>query len=96
MNAPSPDTLGDAVDESLSVSQALWSRAERIAALVCVDPVGLGGICLKACAGPIRDAWLAALKSLAQGAPVITVPASVSEDRLIGGLALEASLASGT
>ncbi|MEO0713165.1 MAG: magnesium chelatase subunit D [Pseudomonadota bacterium] len=96
MNAPSPDTLGDAVDESLSISQALWSRAERIAALVCVDPVGLGGICLKACAGPIRDAWLAALKSLAQGAPVMTVPASVSEDRLIGGLALEASLASGT
>ena len=33
----------------------LWAEAAVAAALVAVDPVGLGGVCLRAQAGPVRD-----------------------------------------
>jgi len=70
--------------------------AFQAAALLLVDPQGLGGVLLHSPAGPVRDAWLALLQALAPpGMPLPRLPASASEDRLIGGLDLSASLAAG-
>ena len=70
--------------------------AFQAAALLLVDPQGLGGVLLRAPAGPVRDAWLALLQALAPaGTPLPRLPASASEDRLLGGLDLSATLAAG-
>jgi len=64
--------------------------------LLLVDPQGLGGVLLRAPAGPVRDAWLALLQALAPaGTPLPRLPVSASEDRLLGGLDLSATLAAG-
>ena len=70
--------------------------AFQAAALLLVDPAGLGGVLLRAPAGPVRDAWLSLLQALAPaGMPLPRLPASASEDRLLGGLDLSATLAAG-
>lgn len=70
--------------------------AFQAAALLLVDPAGLGGVRLRAPAGPVRDAWLTLLQALAPpGMPLPRLPASASEDRLLGGLDLSATLAAG-
>ncbi|MFM8767369.1 MAG: magnesium chelatase ATPase subunit D, partial [Rubrivivax sp.] len=64
--------------------------------MLLLDPVGLGGVLLHAPAGPVRDAWLALLQALVPpGMPLARLPASASEDRLLGGLDLSATLAAG-
>lgn len=70
--------------------------AARVAALFAVDPVGLGGVCLRAAAGPARDAWFARLAAmLPEGTPVRRMPLHINEDRLLGGLDLTATLQAG-
>jgi magnesium chelatase subunit D len=72
------------------------SDAFQAAALLLVDPLGLGGVLLHSPAGPVRDAWLTLLQALAPpGVPVHRLPASASEDRLLGGLDLAATLTAG-
>ena len=66
------------------------------AALLMVDPTGLGGVRVQAQAGPVRDAWLAALRALMpEGAPLRRLPQHASDDRLLGGIDLPATLAAG-
>lgn len=61
-----------------------------------VDPVGLGGIALRALPGPVRDQWLDQLRTvLPAGTPVRRIPLHVTDDRLLGGLDLSATLQSG-
>jgi magnesium chelatase subunit D len=75
---------------------AAWADAVDALSLLAIDPAGLGGLNLRAAAGPVRDAWLAALREgLAPGTPVRRVPAATSEQRLLGGLDLAATLAAG-
>lgn len=70
--------------------------AFQAAALLLVDPAGLGGVLLRAPAGPVRDAWLTLLQALAPPEmPLPRLPSSASEDRLLGGLDLSATLAAG-
>lgn len=65
-------------------------------AALAVAPEAAGGIWLRAQAGPDRDRWLAALRSHAvPGVPFRRMPAGIAESRLIGGLDLAATLASG-
>lgn len=67
--------------------------AVRAAALFAVQPQLLGGLRLRGAAGPVRDAWLAALRArLPAGMPWQRLPVSITEDRLLGGLDLAASL----
>jgi len=70
-----------------------WSDAAAAAALLAVDPAGLGGLRLRSLAGVPRDRWLARLRELL---PVDTpwgrLPATADDDRLIGGLDLAATL----
>ncbi len=66
------------------------------AALLAVDPQGLGGARLMGPAGPVRDAWLDTLRTLLPaGTPWRRLPQHAGEDRLAGGLDLQATLAAG-
>jgi magnesium chelatase subunit D len=70
--------------------------AVNAALLLAVDPIGLGGIAVRARSGPARDAWLALLrKVLPQGVQLRRLPPQTSDDRLLGGLDLAATLRAG-
>jgi magnesium chelatase subunit D len=73
-----------------------WADALSAAALLAVDPVGLGGIALRARAGPVRERWLAHLRELLPAAmPLRRVPLHIGDERLLGGLDLAATLRAG-
>jgi magnesium chelatase subunit D len=72
-----------------------WYDALRAAALLAVDPVGLGGVALHAGAGPVRDRWLAALQRLLPRHALRRVPLHIADSRLLGGLDLAATLRAG-
>lgn len=72
---------------------ALWADASLAAALFAIDPHGLG-VRLRSRAGPTRERWLGAARSLLPlDMPVRRVPLGISDDRLIGGLDMAATLA---
>lgn len=91
-----PAVLADP-DADLSIdTDARWADALTAAALLAVDPVGLGGAMLRARAGPQRALWLAALRhSLPADVPLRRVPLGIADDRLLGGLDLAATLQAG-
>ena len=77
-------------------SALVWSDALLAAALFAVDPVGLGGVVVRAGPGPARELWLRTMQTLlGADAPVRRVPARIEDDRLLGGLDLSATLAAG-
>lgn len=66
------------------------------ATLFARDPVLLGGMVIKAHAGPVRDRYLDFLKSrLAANTPFRKLPLSIQDERLLGGLDLSATLSTG-
>jgi magnesium chelatase subunit D len=66
------------------------------AALFAVDPQALGGVAIRALAGPVRDQWLALLRGwLPPGQPWRRVPLNIADGRLLGGLDLSATLSAG-
>ncbi len=83
--APEPEPSGSVYED------AVW-----VAGLLAVDPVGLGGIALRAWSGPRRDSYLASLKKLwPEDAAFKKMPLHIGDDRLLGGLDLAATLAAG-
>ncbi len=81
---------------SLLQRAALAPDAVLAAALCAVDPVGLGGVALRAPASELRDDWLVLLKSLLPtGTLVLRVPHHASDSALLGGLDLAATLEAG-
>ncbi|MCG5245702.1 magnesium chelatase subunit D [Methylorubrum extorquens] len=72
----------------------VWNDALYAATLFAADPHGLGGIVLRAGAGPVRDLWLDHLRDRLTG-PVRRMPPGIADDRLIGGLDLPATLRAG-
>ena len=74
----------------------LWDDAGFAAALIAVDPVGLGGVRIRSAPGPVRDLWTEHLQTLfPKGAPFRKLPFGADSDRILGGLDLSASLRSG-
>ncbi len=74
----------------------VWSDAGLAAALFAIDPTGLGGVAVRAHSGPVRERWCETLRSLLPPeSPVRRIPLNIGDDRLLGGLELAASLASG-
>ncbi|MBA4211525.1 MAG: magnesium chelatase ATPase subunit D [Polaromonas sp.] len=70
--------------------------AALIAALLAVDSAGLGGVALRAPAGPLRDTWLAMLREgLPASTPMHRVPLHATDSALLGGLDLAATLHAG-
>jgi len=75
---------------------SIWPNAVRAAALFAVDMPGIVGVNLRARPGPVREAWLELLRELLPAScPVRRVPHHVSDERLLGGLDLAATLRSG-
>ena len=75
---------------------ALSIAALHAAALFAVDPVGTGGVVIRALSGPARDGWLRCLNSLLpEGTPMRRVPLHINDERLLGGLDLAATLQAG-
>lgn len=73
-----------------------WADAAYAAALLAVDPAGLGGAVLRAAPGPVRERWLRLFRErLPEAAPMRRIPAHVSDDGLLGGLDLPATLRAG-
>lgn len=67
--------------------------AALAASLFAVDPVGLGGVCLRSLVQPARSDWLAMLRELLPAAlPVRRIPFNIADGRLLGGLDLVATL----
>jgi magnesium chelatase subunit D len=83
------------LDREPDPSGRAWELAVRVAVLLAIDPAGLGGVRVRAHAGPVRDAWLAMLKALMGERAWIRVPQSVTDERLLGGLDLPATLSAG-
>ena len=83
------------LDREPDPSGRAWLQAVQVAALFAIDPLGTGGVRVRAHAGPALDAWLALLKGLLAGRPWTRVPVSISDERLLGGLDLPATLAAG-
>ena len=72
-----------------------WSNACLSARLFVRDPFGTG-IHVKAAAGPVRDRFLGMLRAMMPvEAPWRRCPASIADDRLLGGLDLTVTLATG-
>ena len=73
-----------------------WSDALLAATLIAVDPQGLGGVHVRARAGPVRDKWLAYLETqFASDLPRRRISAGIAEARLTGGLDIGATLSLG-
>jgi magnesium chelatase subunit D len=76
--------------------QSAWFDAQTTAALLAIDPHGLGGICVKSQFGPIRDAWFAFMQmQIAPGIHFQKIPLQIQDEQLLGGLDLEATLSYG-
>ena len=74
----------------------MQGEAATVAALFAVDPVGLGGVAVRAPAGALRADWLDLLRGLLPaGTPLRRVPLNTSDTALLGGLDLGATLQSG-
>ncbi|WP_200253021.1 magnesium chelatase subunit D, partial [Thiococcus pfennigii] len=73
-----------------------WDDAALAATLLAIDPIGLGGVALRALAGPVRERWLELLQELlSEGTALRRIPLHVTDGRLLGGLDLAATLRSG-
>jgi magnesium chelatase subunit D len=71
-------------------------NADAALAVFAVAPRSLGGVCLRAPAGPERDAWLHCLRTLLPEAmPWRRMPSHINDEALLGGLDLAATLAAG-
>ncbi len=73
-----------------------WADALLAARVLAANGANIGGLRLRSGAGPVRDAWLRVMQSLAMpDAPWVRVPASVSPDALTGGIDIAATLHAG-
>jgi len=89
--------VSDAVssDDAAAAAPSRWGDALLAAALIAVDPAGTGAA-IRARPGPVREAWLEALTALLPpDVPRRRLPAHITEDRLLGGLDLAATLRAG-
>ena len=72
------------------------SDADWAAAIVATDPAAVGGAVITARYGEACESWLKLLRGLLPpSAPVRRMPAHITDDRLLGGLDLAATLAAG-
>lgn len=75
---------------------ACWRDAITAAALVALDPAGLGGLRIRGAAAAAGFSLLDHFRTLLpEGAPVRRIPAGIADDRLLGGLDLAATLSAG-
>lgn len=78
----------------MTTSPNNWHNATLALTLLAVDPVGLGGIWLRARSGPVRDRFIAAIGPNLAEKPIRRVHPAMTDDQLFGGLDLAATLES--
>ncbi|MGA0919429.1 MAG: magnesium chelatase subunit D [Gemmatimonadaceae bacterium] len=84
------------MDETVASPLDARTQAELAAALLAIDPIGFGGAVVRAPRADIADTWLTMVRSLlAPSTPVARLPISIPDDRLLGGLDLAMTLATG-
>ncbi len=81
-------------EEAVGASFDAWADAILALLLFAVDPVGTG-VVLRAAAGPVRDRWLALLRTQLGTQPLRRLPLHIRDERLLGGLDLSATLQTG-
>ncbi len=90
------DTMSDADAAAAEAYAAACAAAASAAMLLAVAPHALGGAVVRAAGSEEAQRWSAALtRLLPPGTPARRLPASVTDDRLLGGLDLAATLAAG-
>lgn len=96
MNSALPSPVSDVpVKPVAQGEESGWAFACQAAALFAIDP-RLGGIALHAGAGPVREGWMELLRSIMPAhTPFRRIPLGISDERLLGGLDLPATLRSG-
>jgi len=68
-------------------------QASLAASMFAVDAHGLGGVCIRSPAIPLRDQWLELLRELLPSASAVRkIPCNIADSRLLGGLDLVATL----
>ena len=72
-----------------------WGRLSLALRILAVDPVGLGGLWLRARAGPVRDIATTALAQTPFDRPQRRLSASIDDLALLGGPDPAATLAAG-
>jgi magnesium chelatase subunit D len=86
-----PDWADDSAPQGAEFCDSVWA-----ATLLAIDPTGLGGILLRAWSGPARDGFVKSTCALlAPGTPVKKMPLNISDERMLGGLDLAATLRDG-
>ncbi len=94
--APAPPPHPGPLPEGERKAASPWGIAVHAAALAAIDPLGAGGVALRAGHGPVRTRWLALLRGLLpDGAPWRKLPLGTADARLLGGLDLAATLQAG-
>jgi magnesium chelatase subunit D len=89
-------TLGGSTPKAEPPRYHPWDDAALVATLFAVDPAGVGGVCLRALPGPVRDQWLADTRELLPAdMHRRKIPLHVTDGRLLGGLDLTATLRAG-
>jgi len=76
-----------------------WLTCLHVAQLITLAPHAFGGVIVHARSGPVRDRWLHALESIAKQAGLLTplrkIPSGITDENLLGGLDIEATILSG-
>lgn len=75
-------------------TDARWADAALAIELLAIDPWLAGGVVFKAWPGPVRDQVCAWVNATVSG-PVLRLPLHITDDRLLGGLALTQTLQRG-
>ncbi len=84
------------MDETVASPLDARTQAELAAALLAIDPIGFGGAVVRAPRADIAEAWLTMVRSsLVEGTPIARLPISIPDDRLLGGIDLAMTLATG-
>ena len=68
----------------------VWADAQTALSLYATDPAGLGGLAIRGRAGPVRDRLLAQIPGR-----TTRLPATITDEALLGGLDLPATLQAG-
>ena len=87
-------TADQAADQAAEQAAERWADAVLVLLLFCIAP-SRTGVALHAGAGPVRERWLALLRSQLGRTVMHRLPLHIRDDRLLGGLDLAATLQAG-
>ena len=76
-----------------------WLAYLQITQLLVLAPHHFGGVLVRSRSGPVRDRWLVALEQMAKqnglSVPLRKIPNAITDENLLGGLDIEATLKQG-